>query len=82
MANKISWGPGIIQSHWNGLNKLALVWKGCSGKKINLKWLGDLWKYPAGSCDVNLQTIETGIEVIYLTCPILILILDGNVFLV
>lgn len=23
MATKISWGPGEIQSHWNGLNKLC-----------------------------------------------------------
>ena len=23
MATKISWGPGVIQSYWNGLNKLG-----------------------------------------------------------
>lgn len=59
----MSWGPGLIWSHWDGLHKLAVVWKGYITKKINLKWLGN-WKYPEGSCDTHIL-VNTEIVVIF-----------------
>lgn len=41
-----------------------------------------LRKYLEGSSDINLQTVEIEIEITYLTCPFLILILGEDVFLV
>lgn len=66
MANLVSWEPGIKQPRGDGLHKLALVWKGYTRKEINLKWLGDLWKYPEIPHDISLHTVKTEITIIWL----------------